>query len=626
MAVPRVFQLPKQTPFKLGVTVPGAKAQFYKAGTTTDQSVYTTADLDVAHSNPVVADASGEFATIYLDDDLAYRVQIKDASDVLIYDQDEINDPNIRAPHYDRSTAEQNSGKTPNDFSKFYGDTRRYSGGLADAIAVAQDSAAVVERRIVFAASETISSGLSITGDDIEVIAAGEAKLTYSGTGDAMTFGASGTLARGLYWDVPIVRSSQQWDDGTDTTSRGLVLLYCDKSTILVDIEGFNDGLSLYGTSGGNVHNVFRLFALRDNRRNLVIDRPGTNAGWNNSNYFYGGLIDWRSGTVDNACDNSIVFRGIDQVHASDNGNVFIGTDIEAASGSAKTANTEAALIRLNGFDNRILPHRIETNSVTLAQHVRWDTSAQRNTLDAGRYPAAVALTDFLDDSATQNTNDLLHFNNTDRYGTTRGLICGAIKATGHPDSAQHNPDQPYPACLNAGPNTNSHSDKIFAGLGSGEAVVSSITGIGRHGFGKDVDANLGHMQFTNPGDSNHDESLNWDTWERETTDATTQSINFDSFDIPQNSAVFVRVTYIARYADGSTVWSHERSALISRATGNATIETNTAVVTHDPDTFTGTGTLAISNPAQLRVEVTGVAATTIHWKGHLQWQAVIDA
>lgn len=126
MAVPRVFQLPKQTPFKLGVTVPGAKAQFYAAGTTTAQAVYTTADLDVAHANPVVADSAGEFAAIYLNDDLAYRVQIFDANDVLIYDQDEINDPNVRAPYYARTTAEQTAGITPTNYQYEDRDPYRY--------------------------------------------------------------------------------------------------------------------------------------------------------------------------------------------------------------------------------------------------------------------------------------------------------------------------------------------------------------------------------------------------------------------------------------------------------------------------------------------------------------------
>ena len=143
MAVPRIFQLPRQTPFKLGVVVPGAKATFLKAETTTQQNVYTTAALDVAHSNPVVADSSGEFATIYLDDDLAYRVQVRDASDVLIYDQDKINDPTIRAPYYEQTTAESGAGVTPTDYTREPGDIRRYgatAGGTGDQTASIQQA------------------------------------------------------------------------------------------------------------------------------------------------------------------------------------------------------------------------------------------------------------------------------------------------------------------------------------------------------------------------------------------------------------------------------------------------------------------------------------------------------
>src|SRR5690606_7630229 len=83
--------LPKATPMDNGVTVPGAKLTFTQTGTTTPQNVYQDLDLSTAHSNPVVADAEGVFAPIYLDPSLpAYRVKLTDASDTLIYQVDDV--------------------------------------------------------------------------------------------------------------------------------------------------------------------------------------------------------------------------------------------------------------------------------------------------------------------------------------------------------------------------------------------------------------------------------------------------------------------------------------------------------------------------------------------------------
>ena len=71
----------------------GAKWYFYQTGTLTPQTVYTTSALNVAHANPVVADAGGKFANIFFNSALTYRGVLKDASDtVTLHDIDPIND------------------------------------------------------------------------------------------------------------------------------------------------------------------------------------------------------------------------------------------------------------------------------------------------------------------------------------------------------------------------------------------------------------------------------------------------------------------------------------------------------------------------------------------------------
>lgn len=49
-----------------GNPVPGAKATFFNAGTTTPQTVYTDANLSVPHPSPLVADANGVMPPVFL--------------------------------------------------------------------------------------------------------------------------------------------------------------------------------------------------------------------------------------------------------------------------------------------------------------------------------------------------------------------------------------------------------------------------------------------------------------------------------------------------------------------------------------------------------------------------------
>lgn len=70
--------------------LPGSKLTFSISGTSTLQNTFTDEDLQVAHENPVEADANGVFPPIYLDPTLPnYRVKYTTAADVLIYQVDD---------------------------------------------------------------------------------------------------------------------------------------------------------------------------------------------------------------------------------------------------------------------------------------------------------------------------------------------------------------------------------------------------------------------------------------------------------------------------------------------------------------------------------------------------------
>ena len=82
------------TPFQVvldatGVAVAGAKIYTYLAGTTTASATYTTAAVDVANANPIVADSAGRY-TAYLSAGGNYKFIYKTSGDVLIREQDNV--------------------------------------------------------------------------------------------------------------------------------------------------------------------------------------------------------------------------------------------------------------------------------------------------------------------------------------------------------------------------------------------------------------------------------------------------------------------------------------------------------------------------------------------------------
>jgi hypothetical protein len=65
------------------VLLPGAKWRFCLTRTTTPASIYTTSDLDVAHTNPVEA-VGGHFPPIFLDPAIVYRATLLTAAGAIV--------------------------------------------------------------------------------------------------------------------------------------------------------------------------------------------------------------------------------------------------------------------------------------------------------------------------------------------------------------------------------------------------------------------------------------------------------------------------------------------------------------------------------------------------------------
>ena len=80
-----------------GAPMAGAQLQFYLTGTTTPATVYTSAALSTALSNPVAADSGGLFPPIWLDPTVTYRVQLLTSLGALVQDIDPCSESVVEA-------------------------------------------------------------------------------------------------------------------------------------------------------------------------------------------------------------------------------------------------------------------------------------------------------------------------------------------------------------------------------------------------------------------------------------------------------------------------------------------------------------------------------------------------
>lgn len=75
----------------LGVVLSGAKLASYEASTSTPLPTYSDSALTVPNSNPVIASSGGLFGPIYLLPQ-AYKFQLYDMNDLLVWEQDQVFD------------------------------------------------------------------------------------------------------------------------------------------------------------------------------------------------------------------------------------------------------------------------------------------------------------------------------------------------------------------------------------------------------------------------------------------------------------------------------------------------------------------------------------------------------
>ena len=130
-----------------GRPLAGAVARFFRAGTSTPLTVYTTAALTTPHGSVVTADAAGVFPPIFIDPATgSYKVSFFTSAGSLIRTVDNLPDEypltadQVGAALYPRTAAEIAASVVPSNYAYPVGDPRRY-GATGDG--VTNDAAAV---------------------------------------------------------------------------------------------------------------------------------------------------------------------------------------------------------------------------------------------------------------------------------------------------------------------------------------------------------------------------------------------------------------------------------------------------------------------------------------------------
>lgn len=91
----QLYNHPRQLNLSTSLAIlPGAKAYFFVSGTSTAATTYQNSSLSTSHANPVVANAAGVFAPIYLDSSILYKVELQDTNGAVLsgYPVDPCND------------------------------------------------------------------------------------------------------------------------------------------------------------------------------------------------------------------------------------------------------------------------------------------------------------------------------------------------------------------------------------------------------------------------------------------------------------------------------------------------------------------------------------------------------
>ena len=214
-----------------------------------------------------------------------------------------------------------------------------------------------------------------------------QATLNYSGTGTALVLGKdqSGFVTARQKFNAPRVvnvsRGASYWD-GTSIGVKAVNLNTCEVYTPF--IKDFSKGLVAYGYGGGNAYTTYKLGALWENQKNLVLDTDA--AGYTNQNTFIGGRLQHSAtnGAFVDDPDACQIYMAT-PYGGGPNNNVFLNVSMEGL-------NIGYYRLDISGKYNHFDDCRWEAEA-GVTPRIRYRSTAQWNVINGGYNSQSIAET-----------------------------------------------------------------------------------------------------------------------------------------------------------------------------------------------------------------------------------------
>lgn len=627
-----IFQLPKTVPVSGGNSYSACKLYFYQSGTTTAITTYTTAALSVPHANPVVADANGVFAPIFIDETTnpTYKLRLNTSTDVLIYEVDNL----IASQGTARTAAEiaasvtvVNDSYDPGVIDRYGTNTTPGTTDMTAAVQAAIDQAEAggasvfIPPRTYAVTALTVDSanGITITGDGYNSVLKGAS----AGTQIIILLQRTGyTAMSGVRLSNFRVdgNSGGQLDAGLIQANNcvGFVFdrLWVENGTRVSGSQGVNGIACSAGSAGatGSLGSITNCY-LRNMSKAAI--------NWTSES-----VSAYIAGNVIRDCTGNGTTPGI-QLNGGFNGKV-IGNHVTNCQGPGIYVAVDGSN---NPSRNAVIAnntvHACGATSTTLADGI---LIANAGGTPTGRF--VVANNQSYDNgNATgggagiyiQNDDNMVVTGNLCRnnyYDGIRVLNCNHVTISGNRctgnDVAAVNAGGIHirGTCAHMSITTNHCSDdkgsptQNYGIILDSAAVLTYLTIADNH-----LQGNVSGPLLADATAKPARISL---LGELQTTDATVTTIQY--FIIPDDSAAHVKAGFVAKKTDGSNRALYSREGLFYRDGGAGTQQGATTTLGTDIEsdaTWGGITMDASGNGARIRAA--GLAATTIDWRGSIE-------
>lgn len=650
----QVFGLPRQQVVGTnGDPSPGALVYFYLTGTSTPSPVYTTPALSVAHSNPLAADSAGVIQPFYGDPAVTYRVTVRTASGSLLYQDDNVPGAAINQTLITslltasilgqitdpRTTAEIAASITPSAYEYPPGDIRRYGAvgdGLTDCSSAIQGAISQAEAG---GSAVYIPVGTYLVNSRLEIEATNGITIYGEGYQSVIKGASAGTyiillVEHPSYTAINGLRLRDFRIDGNSGGQLDAGLIQCNNAVgFVIDGLWIENGSRVSGASGVNglamsagstgqtgPRGVIRNCTIRNTSKaainwtsegvEVVIDgnsirditgngsAPGIqlNGGYNArvvNNYVTNtegpGIYSATDGSG-NPSRNAIIANNV--VHACGASATTLGDGILIANASG----TNVGRYIITG--NQCYDNGTDTNggSGIYIQNdhnfVVTDNLCRNNRYDGIRV-ADCSHVLINGNRCTGNNLAAVSF----ACGISIRGTCAHVSITGnHCSDDKDTKTQSYGIQLTSG------------------ATLTYVTIEGNH-----LEGNAAGPLLADAGAKPFRLSM---LGEKQTTGASAATVQYLS--LPDDSAAWLRVSAVGKKTDGTDRAIYSREGAFYRDGGSATQESTTTTLGTDIEsegTWTGL-TLGVSANIVI-VQVTGLAATTIDWRAHIDLEVV---